>query len=110
MKMRIFPFVLMCALVFAGLALLPSQAGAAQAKNITKEVMSGTDGNGTPAYKAESSEMQVTNPDKKKELQIRLGDQFKAYFLAASSPFHELNGKPAPGNFRAMFGFHIPLK
>jgi hypothetical protein len=110
MNIRILSFALACALFFAGFALVPCRVDAAQAKNITKEVMSGTDDNSAPAYKVENNEMRVTNPDKKRELQIKLGDQLKAYFLAASSPFQELNGKPAPMNFRAMFGFHIPLK
>jgi hypothetical protein len=110
MNIRIFSLSLIGVFLFAGLILFPVRAGAAQSKNITKEVMSGTDGNSTSAYKVENNELQVTNPDKKRELQIKLGDQFKAYILASASPFKELNGKPIPGNFRAMFGFHIPLK
>jgi hypothetical protein len=110
MNIRIFSLPLICVFLFAGVMLVPVLAGAAQAKNISKEVMSGTYGNSTSAYKVEENELQVTNPDKKKELQINLGEQFKAYILAGASPFKELNGKPIPGNFRAMFGFHIPLK
>jgi hypothetical protein len=110
MNIRIFPLSLVSIFLFAGLMLVPCPAGAAQAKDITQEVMSGADSNSASAYSVENNELQVTNPDKKKELQIKLGDQFKAYILAAASPFKELNGKPMPGNFRAMFGFHIPLK
>jgi hypothetical protein len=110
MNIRIFPLALIGVFLFAGLVLVPVRAGAVQAKNITQEVMSDTDRNSASAYRVENNELQVTNPDKKKELQIKLGDQFKAYILAAASPFKELNGKPMPGNFRAMFGFHIPLK
>ena len=110
MNIRIFSLSLIVVFFFAGLILVPVQAGAAQAKNITQKVMSDTNNNSASVYKAEKNEVQFTNPDKRKELQIKLGNQFKAYILAAASPFKELNGKPVAGNFRAMFGFHIPLK
>jgi hypothetical protein len=110
MNIRIFFLSLIGVFVFAGFMLVPLQASAAQSKNITKEVMSGSDGTSASAYKVENNELQVTNPDKKKELQIKLGDQFKAYILAAASPFTQLNGKPVREDVRAMFGFHIPLK
>jgi hypothetical protein len=110
MNIRIFSLPLIGVLLFAGFMLVPLQASAAQAKNITQEVMSGTAHSSTSAYEVEKNELQITNPEKKKELQIKLGDQLKAYILASTSPFRELNGKPVRGNFRAMFGFHIPLK
>ncbi len=105
MKIRSLFVFLVSAFLFAGLTQIPGRAYAAQANDLTKEVMEG----GGPS-EAAKGQLQVSNPDKKKEVQIRLGDQFKAYILAGSSPFKELNGKPMPGNIRAMFGLHIPLK
>ncbi len=108
MKFRIFSLSMTAAFLFAGFMLVPVRAGAAQTDNLTKAVMSGTVHTGKT--EPETEELQVSSPDKKKEVQIKLGDQFKAYILAGASPFKELNGKPIPGNVRAMFGFHIPLK
>jgi hypothetical protein len=110
MNIRTFSLSLISIFLFAGLMLVHVRAGAAQAKNITKEVMSGSDGYSASAYKVEENELQVTNPDKKKELQIELGNQLKAYILGGASPFKELNGKPVREDVRAMFGFHIPLE
>ncbi len=101
-------FFVVSAFLFGCLMVVPVQAGAAQANKLTKEVMAAQERNGSS--EPEKNEIQITNPDKKKEVQIKLGDEFKAYVMAAKSPFTELNGKPDPGNFRAMFGLHIPLK
>jgi hypothetical protein len=92
----------------ACLMFIPLRADAGQMNKLTKEIMA-TAGRSGSSNTGEN-DLQLTNPDKKKEVQFKLGDQFKAYILAGDSPFRELNGKPASGSIRAMFGLHIPLK
>jgi hypothetical protein len=106
--MKIRTLSVVSAILFAGFICLPAGAGAAEVNKLTKEVMASH----ATARSAnqDKNELQINNPDRKKELLIGLGDQFKAYILAAQSPFQEPNGKPVPGNFRAMFGLQIPIK
>jgi hypothetical protein len=110
MRSRIITLSLTLVVLVTGFLLIPVRSYAAQAKNLTKEVMSGTGGSDPSSAVPDSPELQFVSPDKKREVQIKLGDEFKAYILAGASPFKELNGQPIPGDYRAMFGLHIPLK
>ncbi len=104
---RSFLFYAVTASFFASLFVLPDGVLAGETNSLTKQVMSGS----SQAPDSLEKEVQVTNAEKKKkELQIDLGNELKAYISEGESPYgKDLNGKPFNGRYRTTFGFHIPL-
>ncbi len=109
MNIRSFLFYAVTASIFASLFVFPAVSAADEPNSLTKQVMSGSSQGQAPGSLKE--EVQVTNTEKKKkEFQIDLGNELKAYISEGESPYgKDLNGKPLNGRYRTTFGFRIPL-